>query len=94
MERKQGRQKSPYRLERLQVIEAWQRRAREKPTLAKGQLVYYGPMPLYYGIGEVKRIAGPRVAVDFRGTGTFGVHEEIIEDRYLIRIPKAKLTQL
>ncbi len=92
--KRQGRQKSPYQLERLQVIQAWQRRAREKPALRRGQLVYYGPMPAYYGIGEVKRVAGPRVAVDFRGTGTFGVHEEIIETRYLIRIPRGKLAQL
>ncbi len=76
------------------MVQAWQRRAREKPALEKGQLVYYGPKPMYYGIGEVKRVADSRVAVDFRGTGTFGVHEEIIEAQYLIRIPRAKMAQL
>ena len=51
-------------------------------------------MPLYYGIGEVKRIAGPRVAVDFRGTGTFGVHEEIFEAEYLARLPAGMSNKL
>lgn len=51
-------------------------------------------MPRYYGIGEVKRIAGDNIAVDFRGTGTFGVHEEIMDQRYLIQIPQSKLAQL
>jgi hypothetical protein len=87
MKRRQGRKESAYRLELLECIPAFCRRARRKAALEKGQLVYYGPTPMYYGIGEVRRVVGPRVAVDFRGTGTFGVHEEFFEAQYLIRIP-------
>ena len=87
MKRRQGRKESAYRLELLERVPAFCRRARRKGALEKGQLVYYGPMPMYYGIGEVKRVVGPRIAVDFRGTGTFGVHEELFEAQYLIRIP-------
>jgi hypothetical protein len=32
--------------------------------------------------------------VDFRGTGLFNVHEEIIEQRYLIGIPPEKMEEL
>lgn len=94
MKRRQGRKESAYRLDRLERVPAHGRRARRKDDLSKGQLVYYGPMPLYYGIGEVKRVVGPHVAVDFRGTGTFGVHEEIVEPQYLIRIPPETMEQL
>lgn len=83
-----------YRLELLPVIPAFHRRAREKKDLSKGELVYYGPQPLYYGIGEVKRIVGGYVAVDFRGTGQFGVHEDVFERQYLIPIPQSKLSLL
>ena len=48
-----------YRLELLPVIPAFHRRARSKKDLSKGQLVYYGPQPLYYGIGEVTRVVAP-----------------------------------
>lgn len=71
----------------LQAIPAFHRRARREKAFAQGQLVYYGPMPLYYGIGEVKRVVGDYIAVDFRGTGQFGVHEEVLEHQYLIPIP-------
>ncbi len=84
----------PYRLELLPVIPAFHRRARQKKDFSKGQLVYYGPQPLYYGIGEVKRVVGPYVAVDFRGTGEFGIHEDVFERQYLIPIPQNKLTLL
>lgn len=94
MKKRQGRQESPYRLERLDVVPAFHRKARRDKKLEEGQLVYYGPMPAYYGIGEVKRVIAPHVAVDFRGTGQFGVHEELFDQRYLIRIPKRKLAQL
>ena len=50
---------SPYRLELLPVVQAYHRRARVKPELQQGELVYYGPLPAYYGIGEVKRVVGP-----------------------------------
>lgn len=85
---------SPYRLELLPSIPAFHRRARRKGSLNKGELVYYGPMPSYYGIGEVTRVLGPYVAVDFRGTGYFGVHEDVFEQQYLIPVPKATMPLL
>jgi hypothetical protein len=85
---------SPYRLELLPVVQAYYRRARIKPALQRGELVYYGPLPAYYGIGEVKRVVGTYAAVDFRGTGQFRVHEDVIEQRYLIPIPGATLSLL
>lgn len=88
------RSTTPYRLELLPSIPAFHRRARHKPALSQGQLVYYGPMPAYYGIGEVKRVVGPYVAVDFRGTGQFGVHEDVFEQQYLIPIPQAAMSLL
>ena len=57
-------------------------------------MVYYGPMPIYYGIGEVKRVVENFVAVDFRGTGQFGVHEDVLEQQYLIPISNTTLNQL
>ena len=90
-----GKSKSlSYRLELLPVIPAFHRRARKNKDLITGQLVYYGPHPIYYGIGEVKRVVGPYVAVDFRGTGEFGVHEDVFEHHYLIPIPQNKLALL
>ena len=85
---------SSYRLELLPEVPAFHREALRENRLEKGQLVYYGPQPSYYGIGEVKRINGSNIAVDFRGTGHFNVHEEIMEQRYLIRIPQEKMAQL
>ena len=85
---------SPYRLELLPVVNAFHRRARHKEPLVRGQLVYYGPMPAYYGIGEVKYIVGGFVAVDFRGTGAFSVHEDVLEHQYLIPIPTAAMQLL
>lgn len=85
---------SPYRLELLPVVQAYHRRARAKDGLNAGELVYYGPMPSYYGIGEVKRVVGRFVAVDFRGTGSFSVHEDVFEPQYLIPIPNATLALL
>ena len=85
---------TPYRLELLPEVPAFHRRARRKQALRQGELVYYGPMPSYYGIGEVKRIVGAYVAVDFRGTGQFGVHEDVFEQQYLIPIPQAAMSLL
>jgi len=51
-------------------------------------------MPAYYGIGEVTRVVGPYVAVDFRGTGQFGVHEDVFEHHYLIPVPQTTLQLL
>jgi hypothetical protein len=93
-QRSSGCQSSPYRLELLPRVPAFTREARQQKDFEEGQLVYYGPMPKYYGIGEVKRVAGSDVAVDFRGTGNFDVHEEIIDQRYLMRIPSDTLDRL
>ena len=60
----------------------------------RGQLVYYGPMPSYYGIGEITKVVGRFVAVDFRGTGHFGVHVDLIEPQYLIPIPSSTMALL
>lgn len=57
-------------------------------ALELGQLVYYGPMPAWYGIGEVIKHEDKYVVVDFRGTGMFLVHQEILEPQYLIPIPR------
>lgn len=76
-----------YRLDLLPVVPPFFRRARMK-QLDRGQLVYYGPMPAYYGIGEVLHITDRYVLVDFRGTGAFGVHEEAMEPQYLLPIPE------
>ncbi|MEM1127530.1 MAG: hypothetical protein AAGI71_12830 [Bacteroidota bacterium] len=89
-----ARPRSPYRLDLLSPIPAYHRRARRQKVLEAGQLVYYGPMPTYYGIGEVKRVVGAYVAVDFRGTGQFGVHEDVFEPHYLIPIPAATMERL
>jgi hypothetical protein len=94
MKRRQGRKESAYRLELLERVPAFTRRARRKSALEEGQLVYYGPTPMYYGVGEVKRVIGVHVAVDFRGTGTFGVHEELFEAQYLARIPPSVAEEL
>lgn len=83
-----------YRLELLPPVPAHYRRARIGKRLFLGQLVYYGPSPGYYGIGEVKRIVGRFVAVDFRGTGSFRVHEDVLEHDYLIPIPQATMSLL
>ncbi len=85
---------SSYRLELLPSIPAFHRRARRRKDLGQGQLVYYGPSPLYYGIGEVKTVIDGFVAVDFRGTGQFGVHEDVFEPEYLIPIPATTMQLL
>ena len=62
--------------------------------MIEGQLVYYGPMPSYYGIGEIKNVIGGYISVDFRGTGHFGVHVDLIEPQYLIPIPTSTMSLL
>lgn len=80
------KRRTAYRLELLPVVPPFFRRARtSRPS--QGELVYYGPMPQYYGIGEVLYVADRYVVVDFRGTGAFGVHEEAMEPQYLLPIP-------
>ncbi|NDC87641.1 MAG: hypothetical protein EB075_02335 [Bacteroidetes bacterium] len=77
---------SQYRLELLPIVPAFHRKARNNRSVEPGDLVYYGPAPSYYGIGEVKGIFGRLVVVDFRGTGAFGVHEDLLEIQYLIPV--------
>lgn len=85
---------SPYRLELLPPIPAFHRRARNRHDFNHGQLVYYGPMPAYYGIGEVRATVNGFVAVDFRGTGQFGVHEDMFRPEYLIPVPSSTMNLL
>lgn len=94
MSSKSDQPSTSYQLDLLPEVPAFHRQARRDGRLSEGQLVYYGPQPSYYGIGEVKRINGSDIAVDFRGTGLFNVHEEIIEQRYLIGIPPEKMEEL
>lgn len=75
------------------MVPPFNRRARFS-TLGPGDLVYYGPMPSYYGIGEVVQMADRYVVVDFRGTGNFGVHRDTLEQQYLIPIPTTRFAQL
>ena len=75
-----------FRLELLPVIPPFFRRARMN-RVGRGELVYYGPAPVYYGIGEVVGQTERHVVVDFRGTGMFGVHEETMERNYVLPIP-------
>lgn len=82
-----------YRLELLPTVLPFYRRARTG-LLHPGDLVYYGPMPTYYGIGEVIHVSEKYVIVDFRGTGLFGVHEEAMEPQYLLPIPADRMALL
>jgi len=93
LKKRKYRPYSPYRLELLPVVPVFHRRAWHK-QLEKGQLVYYGPMPQYYGIGEIIDFVEPYVVVDFRGTGQLGVHEEVCEPQYLIPIPSGRIPLL
>jgi hypothetical protein len=83
-----------YRTELLSPVPPYHRRAWNHTELKEGDLVYYGPMPQYYGIGVVVRLQGRLASVDFRGTGTCGVHEDTLERQYLIRLNPAELSVL
>jgi hypothetical protein len=87
------KRKPSYRLELLPVVPPFFRRARAR-GLNRGELVYYGPMPQYYGIGEVVHVEEKYIIVDFRGTGDFGVHEEALEPQYLLPIPEDRRSLL
>ncbi len=82
----------PYRFDRLPVIMPYHRRAAN--DLRPGDLVYYGPSPEFYGIGEIIKIIESLCTVDFRGTGIYGVHKDVFESRYLIPIHKLNLSHL
>ena len=86
------KKKLPYRLDRLPVIYPFHYRARNHIHI--GDLVYYGPAPQYYGIGEVMSIIDRYCVVDFRGTGELNVHRDAIELRYLIPIHKLNLSHI
>jgi len=82
-----------YRLELLPIVPPFFRRARSS-RVDEGELVYYGPAPTYYGIGEVLAMTDRHVIVDFRGTGQFGVHEETLEREYVLPIPPERVPLL
>ncbi|MDI6402001.1 hypothetical protein QLX67_08350 [Balneolaceae bacterium ANBcel3] len=82
----------PYRIDRLPVILPFHRRADNR--LDPGDLVYYGPSPEFYGIGEIIKIVDHICIVDFRGTGTYGIHKDAFDSRYLIPIHKLNLSHL
>ncbi|MEM1117864.1 MAG: hypothetical protein AAGJ11_15235, partial [Bacteroidota bacterium] len=80
----------PYRLELLPVVPPFYRRARNT-SVHRGELVYYGPAPTFYGVGEVLGQTDDHVLVDFRGTGQLGVHEEALEPQYVLPIPEDRV---
>ena len=79
-----------FRLELLPVVPPFYRRARASRPAA-GELVYYGPAPTFYGVGEVVEAVGRLVRVDFRGTGQLGVHEETLQTQYVLPIPEDRV---
>jgi len=78
-----------YRLDLLPVIMPFHRRASNQIQL--GDLVYYGPSPEYYGIGEVVQAEDGHCVVDFRGTGLLGIQKDVFSNRYIIPIHKLNL---
>ncbi|MEQ9264365.1 MAG: hypothetical protein RLN81_04045 [Balneolaceae bacterium] len=84
-----GKRRLSYRLDLLPVILPYHRRA--KNDLNPGDLVYYGPSPEYYGIGEVVQKEEKVCVVDFRGTGLLGIHKDELLASYLIPIHKMNL---
>lgn len=81
-----------YRLDLLPVIYPYHRRAENHLQL--GDLVYYGPSPEYYGIGEVVNSEEKYCIVDFRGTGLLGIQKDVFSNKYLIPIHKLNLGHL
>jgi len=81
-----------YRLDLLPVILPFHRRADN--DLKLGDLVYYGPSPEYYGIGEVVQREEKICVVDFRGTGLLGIHKDEMFVSYLIPIHKLNLSRV
>lgn len=78
-----------YRLDLLPVIYPYHRRAENRLQL--GDLVYYGPSPEYYGIGEIVNSEDKYCVVDFRGTGLLGIQKDVFSNKYLIPIHKLNL---
>ena len=83
------KQRLSYRLDLLPVIYPFHRRATN--TIQIGDLVYYGPSPEFYGIGEVVRTEENYCVVDFRGTGLLGIQKDVFSTKYLIPIHKLNL---
>jgi hypothetical protein len=81
-----------YRFDKLPVVLPYHRRAFNE--LQDGDLVYYGPSPEFYGIGEVLSVIEQYCVVDFRGTGELGIHKDAFEAKYLIPIHKRNLSHL
>jgi hypothetical protein len=81
-----------YRFEKLPVILPYHRRSDN--DLQNGDLVYYGPCPEFYGIGEVLNVVEKYCVVDFRGTGSLGIHKDALEIKYLVPIHKRNLSHL
>lgn len=84
--------KLPYRIERLPIILPFHRRAYN--DLSLGDLVYYGPCPEFYGVGEIVNMLESYCVVDFRGTGELGIHKDAFDSRYLIPIHKMNLSHV
>ncbi len=84
--------KLSYRLDLLPVILPFHRRADN--NLRIGDLVYYGPSPEYYGIGEIIQFEDKMCLVDFRGTGLMGIHKDSLFSNYLIPIHKLNLARV
>jgi len=81
-----------YRFDKLPVVLPFHRRADNE--LHKGDLVYYGPCPEFYGIGEIQSVVENYCIVDFRGTGLLGIHKDAFDIKYLIPIHKRNLSHL
>lgn len=81
-----------YKIDRLPVIMPYHFRASNE--LHKGDLVYYGPSPEFYGIGEITHIVDNLCVVYFHGTGELGLHKDALEKKYLIPIHKLNLSHL
>jgi len=78
-----------YRTDRLPVIYPYHLRSSNR--LHIGELVYYGPCPAFYGIGEIISFTEDLCVVNFRGTGELGIFKDVIEKKYLIPIHKLNL---
>jgi|AntAceMinimDraft_12_1070368.scaffolds.fasta_scaffold171239_1 hypothetical protein len=89
---REKRRQLPYRLDLLPVIPPYHRRAIN--GLREGDLVYYGPHPEYYGIGEIVNLDEYYCIVDFRGTGSLGIQKDVFKMKYLIPVHSFNLSKL
>lgn len=63
-------------------------------TIQVGDLVYYGPSPEFYGIGEVVKKVKNYCIVDFRATGILEIQKDAFDIKYLIPIHKLNLSHI